>query len=119
MAIPRHLRVYLLLALVIVVSGAVRAQSARADLTASQLVTIVDLSFQPSDVTIQTGGNVTWVNGESDTAHTSTAADGSWDSGLLSPGDSYTADFSTAGDYAYACSVHPDMHGVVHVVDAS
>jgi plastocyanin len=119
MAIPRRLQVCLLLALVIVVSGTVRAQSARADLTATQIITIADLAFQPSDVTIQTGGNVTWVNGESDTAHTSTAADGSWDSGVLSPGDTYAVTFSTAGDYAYACSVHPDMHGVVHVVDAS
>ena len=119
MAVPRRLQVCLLLALVTVVSGTVRAQAARADVTATQMITIADLAFQPSEVTIQTGGDVTWVNGESDTAHTSTAADGSWDSGVLSPGDTYTVTFSTAGDYAYACGVHPAMHGIVHVIDGT
>jgi plastocyanin len=72
--------------------------------------------FIPNSISISVGQSVTWSNG-SDVPHTVTsdAAGGPLD-GQLSPGGAdYTAKFSAAGDYAYHCSIHTYMQGVVHV----
>jgi plastocyanin len=77
-------------------------------------VTIVDFSFSPADITVAPGTVVTWTNNDS-VPHTATAADGSFDSGNLSPGESFNHTFSDAGAFAYACQYHPNMKGTVTV----
>jgi len=77
-------------------------------------VTIKDFSFSPSTVTIAVGGTVTWTNNGS-SAHTVTADDGSFDSGDLSQGKTYSHTFDTAGTFAYHCSIHPNMKAEVVV----
>ena len=66
-------------------------------------VTISDFSFQPSVVTIQAGATVTWTN-QDPMAHTVTADDGSFDSGMLgvsgSASASYSHVFAEPGTYA-------------------
>lgn len=72
--------------------------------------------FIPNSISVSVGQSVTWSNG-SDAPHTVTSdtAGGPLD-GQLSPGGAdYTAKFSAAGDYAYHCSIHTYMQGVVHV----
>lgn len=60
-------------------------------------------------------GTVTWqMTGEA--PHSVTDADGSFDSGLLKPGDTFERRFGTVGTFDYRCSVHPDMTGSVVVV---
>lgn len=70
--------------------------------------------FRPSAVTIATGGSVTWRN-DDDRAHTVTATNSGFDSGTVSPGQSYTRSFPNAGTYSYLCLIHPNMTGTVIV----
>lgn len=77
-------------------------------------VAIVDMSFQPSDVTVTASETVRWTNKMS-MPHTVTADDGSFDSGPLDENQSFSHVFSDAGAFAYHCSIHPFMTGTVIV----
>lgn len=48
-------------------------------------------------------------------AHTVTAVDGSFDSELLDPGESWSYTFETPGEYEYYCLPHPWMRARVIV----
>ncbi len=76
--------------------------------------------YSPSTITVVIGVNntVTWVNND-DAPHTVTASDGSFNSGNLNAGQSWTFTFTTPGTYAYSCAYHPWMKGTVIVVAAS
>ena len=83
---------------------------------ATNAVTILNQAFGPKAVSVKVGTTVTWTNGESDgDSHTVTFDAGGTKSGVLAPGATYTHTFTTAGTFAYHCSIHPDMHGVVVV----
>lgn len=72
--------------------------------------------FMPSTITVVIGVNNTVVWTNDDTApHTVTANDGSFSSGNLNPGDSFTITFSTPGTYTYHCNYHPWMKGTIIV----
>jgi len=80
----------------------------------SASVTIKDFEFTPATVTIAIGGTVTWTNNGPST-HTATADDGSFDSGNLSQGKTFSHTFQTAGTFAYHCTIHPFMTATVVV----
>jgi plastocyanin len=80
-------------------------------------VTIVDFSFNPGTITVNVGDTVTW-NNDGPTAHSATASDGSFDTGIFPAGESRSHTFNQAGTFAYICTPHPDMRGTV-VVQAS
>jgi plastocyanin len=84
----------------------------------SASVAIKDFEFTPATVTIAVGGTVTWTNNGPST-HTVTADDGSFDSGNLSQGKTFSHTFQTAGTFAYHCSIHPFMTATVIVQQAS
>jgi len=77
--------------------------------------------YEPNNVDTSVGSMVTWVN--DDTApHTITSGimennrptpDGSFDSGIINPGDSFPFVFDKAGEYPYYCTIHPFMTGKV------
>jgi plastocyanin len=78
-------------------------------------VVIKNFSFKPAQITIKRGTKVRWINRDS-TTHTATAnKKRSFDSGRLSPGQSYTHTFKRAGKQRYHCEIHPDMMGSVVV----
>jgi len=79
-------------------------------------VDIRNRAFLPAQITVAAGGTVTWRNSD-DRAHTATANDRAWDSGLFDAGGSYTQTFDTPGTVSYFCIVHPDMTATVTVVD--
>jgi plastocyanin len=85
------------------------AQKAPAGAT---FVRIVDLSFDPAEVTVQTGTAVSWTN-EDSVPHTVTATDGAFDSGIFDPGASFSWTFTQPGTFPYACQIHPQMQGTV------
>ena len=60
------------------------------------------------------GTTVTWTNSDS-TQHTVTADDGSFDSGVLAQGQTFSHTFDTAGTIAYHCTIHPNMQATVTV----
>jgi|SRR5215208_3022574 len=86
------------------------AASAQDDMT----VSIQDFLFSPDQMTVAPGTTVTWVN-DGQQPHTSTADDGTWDSGTLQPGDDYSFTFDKPGTYTYHCSIHPDMTATITV----
>ena len=47
--------------------------------------------------------------------HTITAKDGSFDSGVLAPGDTWSRTFATPGIYPYHCQLHPSLTGLIIV----
>ncbi|WP_042684350.1 PEFG-CTERM sorting domain-containing protein [Candidatus Nitrosotenuis chungbukensis] len=80
--------------------------------------------YDPSEVTIDVGGEVTWSNDDT-AAHTVTSGDirqdgpdGHFDSGLFMAGKSFTYKFEEAGEFPYFCQVHPWMTGMVIVQEA-
>jgi LPXTG-motif cell wall-anchored protein len=80
-------------------------------------VTISDFQFTPAQITIDQGDTVTWTN-DGPTAHSATAPDGSFDTGIFQAGQSRSHTFSDAGTFSYICTPHPNMHGTI-VVRAS
>ena len=72
--------------------------------------------YSPSTITVVIGVNntVTWANND-DAPHTVTATDGSFNSGNLNPGQTWSHTFNSPGTYTYYCSYHPWMKGTVIV----
>ena len=77
-------------------------------------VGIGDNFFDPPDAAVEPGSTITWTN-DGALPHTVTADDGSFDSGVLNPGDSYTVAFNGQGTVTYHCAIHPEMRGSVTV----
>ena len=73
---------------------------------AGLVVTMVaPTSFSPGTLTISSGQYVTWQNSD-DLSHTTTSDTGAWDSGTMTPGQTYTVYFPTPGVYLYHCAIH-------------
>jgi len=82
----------------------------------SAKVEIEDFGYSPDPVAIAAGGKVTWINRDS-APHTATAGDGSFDTGTLEEGKLKSESFKEPGTFDYICSIHPEMHGTVEVVE--
>jgi plastocyanin len=85
--------------------------------SASGDVRIVDFAFSPASLNVVAGTTVKWVN-DGAALHTVTANDGSFDSGLISAGGTFSRRFGTPGTYLYLCGLHPAMTGIVRVSGA-
>jgi plastocyanin len=86
--------------------------------SAASRVRMRDNFFMPRRITVEKGSRVRWVNGGSN-PHTTTATNGSWDSGTIDPGDpAFSRRFRKRGTFRYNCSIHVDqgMRGKVVVV---
>jgi plastocyanin len=79
-------------------------------------VTILDVGYDPPQVTIKAGEAVTWKN-NGQHEHTVTADDGSFDSGPKGPGQEWSNPFQKAGTFAYKCTKDPNMKGTVKVTE--
>jgi plastocyanin len=93
------------------------ATSAPADQNAAggtQEVKIANFAFDPATITVSIGTTVKWTNQDADD-HTITADDGSFDSGQMAQGASFSFTFSKAGTFTYKCANHPSMLGKVVV----
>lgn len=76
---------------------------------------IAGFAFCPATARVTAGTTVTWRN-EDSVDHTVTAEGGkTFNSGNMSPGDSWSFTFERAGTYRYICAVHPWMKGAVQV----
>ncbi|MDE1925125.1 MAG: cupredoxin domain-containing protein [Patescibacteria group bacterium] len=74
-------------------------------------VSMVGMTFSPGTITIAAGDTVTWTNNSS-LQHTVTADDGSFDSGTINAGGTYSHTFMTPGTYRYYCRFHGALGGV-------
>ena len=76
-------------------------------------VDMTHFTFSPKDITVPVGTTVTWVN-QDQAAHTATsgsggASDGTWDSGTVRNGQSFSFTFTKAGTFPYYCTFHFHM----------
>ena len=91
------------------------AAKPRAVAAASGSVQMRDFSFSPATITVNVGDSVTWVNA-GDEPHN--AVGDNFSTSLLDAGESGSESFSSAGSFAYICTVHPQMKGTVKVLAA-
>ncbi len=78
-------------------------------------VSMKDIKFDPSDLSIKAGDTVTWVNDDT-VGHDVTGDDfKSGDAGAMQNGDTFEHTFDAAGTFDYVCTVHPGMKGTVKV----
>lgn len=71
--------------------------------------------FSISTVNLYANGTVTWTNDDT-MVHTVTANDGSFDSGDIQPGASFSHSFTSTGTIGYHCIHHAGMTGTIIVV---
>lgn len=79
----------------------------------------IDRCYIPSNIVIEKGKQVTWVN-EDSAFHSVTSGfyetpTELFDSGHLDPYESYTLTFDESGTFDYFCTLHPWMNGQVIV----
>jgi plastocyanin len=77
-------------------------------------VSIEGFAFEPSTIEVSAGTEVTWTNGDPE-EHTVTADDGTFDSGPIAGGKSYSVTVDQSGAVAYFCAIHPTMKGTLRV----
>jgi len=70
------------------------------------------IRFQPAELNVHPGETVEFKN-EDIFAHTVTADDGSFDSGLIQPGSSWKMTVQKSGTIAYHCTPHPNMKAML------
>ncbi len=107
----RRAAVALSLVVTVLPVGGVWAQEATAS------VDIRNFVFATPELHVAPGTTVTWTNLDQ-LQHTVTADDGSFDSGFLDPGASFSFTFAQPGRYQYYCQPHggPGMTGMSAVV---
>ena len=76
--------------------------------------TLTTTAFSPNPLTVSAGTTVTWTNSDS-TEHTTTSDNGTFSSGAINGGKSFSFTFQNKGTFTYHCSFHPNMVGTVTV----
>jgi plastocyanin len=90
------------------------ALAADAPAIESPSIEIMKFAFAPKELTVSPGTTVVFTNRD-ETPHTVAANDKSFASKAMDTGDRFEYTFSSEGDVAYFCTLHPFMTGVVHV----
>ena len=79
-----------------------------------------DNVFLPDTITVNVGDTVVFDN-TGDLPHTAEASDGSWDSGNLDPGQTFSVTFEEPGTVDYICAYHEvvGMLGTIEVAGSA
>ena len=77
-------------------------------------VTMRDIEFKPSNITVKVGDTVKWIN-EDSIEHDAVAENGEFKSELFGQQGTYAYKTKKAGKIAYVCSIHPGMEGSITV----
>jgi plastocyanin len=85
------------------------------------VVMVKDSKYEAKELTVQAGTTVTWIM-DASFPHTVTADDGSFDSGRMSNGQSFSFTFDQPGEFPFYCTLHggtggAGMAGTVTVTD--
>jgi plastocyanin len=93
-------------------SPAPAPEPAPAPASTAAAIEVRDYAFAPTSITVPVGGTVTWTNmGGADHNVTGTGLK----SASFGTGGTYSYTFAKAGMFMYACSLHPQMKGMVMV----
>ena len=82
--------------------------------TVATVVTIQNGSFNPNNITINSGTNVQWINRDN-TTHQVVSDTGTFQSPILNPGDVWNFYFAKSGVFGYHDSYNPSETGTVTV----
>jgi len=81
-------------------------------------VAIQNYRFEPAEVRVRVGDTVRWTNQEKRTSHSVLfSAEQGGESERFFPQESWQRRFDAPGKYSYSCGPHPEMKGVVEVVE--
>lgn len=94
MALPRLFRTALPLALALAFSTLLASAALAAE------VRLTDAGFEPASIEVAAGETIVWIN-DTDGSRTIVGPDGSWDSGPLSPGETFSIALRQAGTVTY------------------
>ncbi len=75
---------------------------------------IAEFEFKPDPMVLPVGTDLLVTNEDKD-PHTVTADDKSFDTGPVEHGKKRPLTMGRAGDFPYACAIHPTMRGVLRV----
>ena len=81
-------------------------------------IRIQNAAYLPASLTVTKGSSVTWTN-DDNTVHTVTSTDGSFSSGDIAVGTSYSKTFTTAGTINYYDTYNKELKGVLMVADST
>ncbi len=81
-------------------------------------VSIKKFKFNPPEITVKVGSDIRWVNNEKRQYHSVWFKQaGEQPSEYFFPEETYERSFKKVGTFPYTCEPHPEMHGIVHVVE--
>src|SRR5215204_3447316 len=89
-------------------------QTTVADPNGQKTVNIYNHAFDSAQLNVASGTTVRFVNKDTE-AHTATADNNLFDTGVLEPGESFKVYFEGSGTVTYHCELHPDMKGSIVV----
>jgi plastocyanin len=104
-------------AALILCAGVSMTQPSYADGSPATTTVVIDnFSFSPPRLSVPVGTTVVWQNHD-DMPHTivNDATPREFKSSPMDSGEQFSWTFSKAGTYAYFCSIHPRMTGVITV----
>ena len=84
-----------------------------AEKPATHTVVIEGVKYEPETLTVKRGDMIVWIN-KDPFPHTVTAK-GSFDSHDIGAGRSWKYTARRAGEFAYICTLHPNMKGTLKV----
>ena len=93
----------------LLVAGAMALPSSAAK-RRTHIVPIRDMKYLPANLVMNVGDTVMWKN-EDVVPHTATDRVGSFDSGTIASGASWSYVVNKKGSYSYYCTFHPNMKG--------
>jgi plastocyanin len=77
-------------------------------------VTMEGMRFQPEVLVVAPGDTIVWVNKDL-VPHTATSKVGGFDSNAVLASESWRYTVRKKGDFAYVCTFHPAMKGMLQV----
>lgn len=95
-------------------SGTQPAATGGSSSAAETEVAIQNFVFSPKTLTVPVGASVKWTNKDT-VAHTASSGKGTFESGNLNQGQSFSFKFTQAGTYDYVCKYHANMTATVTV----
>jgi len=99
---------------VLVVAAAAAVGAAARPAAATHTVVIENLQFSPTDLTVNRGDRIVWVNKDL-FPHTATAQGKVFDSQSIAANASWSYVASKPGTYPYSCIFHPTMKATLTV----
>ena len=104
----------IVLGALLLLGGSVGVATQPATQAAHHSVVIENMQFNPPQLTVHRGDRIVWVNKDL-FPHTVTAVNKSFDSGSIAAGGSWSYVAKSSGEFAYGCTFHPTMKGVLKV----